>query len=413
MKNLVLIITAIYFATILLIGVFSYSEIAKRASNKMLAYSSANGNLYLSDFLYFHTTGKMALSADRANVYEASSINRNLPEEVKEQGSHSDFILIAMPYFIVLMSPWSFLDVHLAMICWNMVSLAALLFAIVLILRNLRKSDSIISIAGFCAVILACQPAWFNVFIGHACFFQFLFLALFLIFFKKDKPLIAAFSLALASYKPQFVLPLLVPILAHKKYKLLALTAFFGFLFVLLSTCVLGLETVLSVPGKIAHWESEHGDFSAHMIGLLSLMEIVIPHKIAYYVACIIYLGAIITTYFYWRKTNFQSESYLYAGACAVLIGLVLSPHAQGYDAVLSGIAACLLMPTNGFAGFKNNLSIKEKILFSLFVTYPFLSWVYFLLVAAIPQSAGYTFAITHLLMLGLVLSIWREKTNQ
>lgn len=382
----------------------AYAELAKRALHSELAYTYHGDNVYLSDFVQFYTAGKMVSTGQGKLVYDAVAINKNMPIALPQD----DRILLAMPFFISFMAPLALLPVHAGFICWILLSLAALVVASHSILKGRRHLGKPM-IAMVIFFILASLPAWFTLFVGHACFFQYLFIAVFFwaLFSNRDLP--AAAALALASFKPQFAIPLLVPALAQKRFKLLAFAFLFEGLLIGLSVLTLGTQATFNGPLLVLNWEHLHTEFIPRMICLRALLDVVFDHKTAVAIAWSLFAFWIGFTFELWRRAK-TAELMRTAAAITICGGIVFSPHAHVYDAVLMGLAACFLWPRNGIGAFSRSAGFVKLSLWSLLAAYPLLSWYFFIFVGTGDGLSGYPFAWLNLAIMTLMMLLFREQ---
>lgn len=399
-------IAIIALTVVFAITAAAYTELAKRALHRELAYKYHGDSVYLSDFVLFYTVGKMVSTGQGSHVYDAAAVNRNMPIVLPRE----DLILLAMPFFISLMAPLAFLSAHAGFTCWILLSLAAMVAASCLILKGSRHLGTLMTaLVIFC--ILASQPSWFTLFIGHACFFQYLFIAVFFwaLFSKKDLP--AAFALALTSFKPQLAIPLLVPALAQKRFKLLAFAFLFELLLFGLSVVTLGTQATINGPFIVLNWERLHTEVIPRMICLRALFDVVFDHNTAVAIAWSLFAFWLGFTFEVWRRAK-TAELMSTAAAITICGGIIFSPHVHVYDAVLMGLAACFVWPRNGLSVFSPSAGFAKFSLCSLLAAYPIVSWYFFLFVGAGDGIVGYPFAWLNLAILSSMVLLFREQLN-
>lgn len=407
MKRSVVVVALAYLAAVSGITIAAYGEIVNRASQNQLAYTCHNKNVYLSDFVQFYTAGKLVSSGQGQLIYDAEAISKNMPVPLAQD---TRIFVLFMPFFISFVAPITLLSLHASFIFWILLSLASLTAASILILKGRRHFGAqMVATIVFC--ILASQPAWFTLFTGHACFFQYLFIAVFFwaLFSKKDLP--AALALALTSFKPQFALPLLVPALAQRRFKLLALAGAFELFLIILSILTLGPQTTFSGPLSVLQWEHGQTDVIPRMISLRAVLDTVVPHNATAALTWTLFALWLAFTYRVWRRAD---DAELTSAAAAITISgaLLFSPHAHLYDAVLMGLAACFVWPRHGFGDFHRSSGFLRLCLWSLLAAYPLVSWYFFTSIGTGPNVLGYPFAGWDMAILVVMLLLFKKQTS-
>jgi|AGTN01.3.fsa_nt_gi Protein of unknown function (DUF2029). len=371
MKKTADLIAIAYIAVVFAISAATYLEIVKKAWHRELAYKYHDNYVYLSDYALFYTVGKMVSTGQGRLVYDSTAINRNLPVAL----GRNDTILLAMPFFMAFMVPFSFLSVHSGFICWILLSVAALAVASCLILKGRQFGTLECALVVIC--ILASQPAWLTLFLGHACFFQYFFIAVFFWALNSKRDLSAAIALALTSIKPQLAIPLAVPALAQSRFKLVGLALLFEVFLMGLSFLALGPAATLNGPLTVLKWDQEHAHIIPRMISVRALLGAVMTQNTSDAVTWLLFVLWLAFTYEIWRRTK-SAELMSTAATITIAGGMVFSPHVHIYDAVLMGLAACFVWPRNGFGAFHWCIGFVRLSLWSLFAAYPLVSW-YFL----------------------------------
>lgn len=406
MKRSVVVVALAYLAAVSGVTLAAYGEIINRAFQNQLAYTCHDKNVYLSDFVQFYTAGKMVSSGQGQLIYDAAAISKNMPVPLAQD---TRIFVLFMPFFISFIAPITLLSLHASFIFWILLSLSSLTAASILILKGRRHFGAqMVATIVFC--ILASQPAWFTLFTGHACFFQYLFIAVFFWALSSKKDLPAALALALTSFKPQFALPLLVPALAQRRFKLLALAGMFELFLIVLAIFTLGPETTFNGPLSVVQWEHGQTDVIPRMISLRAVLDTVIPHY-ATALSWTLFALWLAFTYKVWRRAN-DTEHTSAAAAITITGALLFSPHAHLYDAVLMGLAACFVWPRHGFGDFHRSSGFLRLCLWSLLAAYPLVSWYFFTSVGAGPNVIGYPFAGLDMSILVVMLLLFREQAN-
>jgi len=402
------LLTITYFTIIAAVLVVPYGELVKRAQTNELAFSTRNKQLYLSDFVQFYTCGKLVLEpSTRTRIYDPAAINKAMPVAVPME----DRIIPAVPFFIVLMAPWALLPVDTSFLVWILLSAICMAGGSLLLLRGWKEATPLACL-GFLTAILMAQPSWFTLFIGHACFYQYFFLSLFFFALLHKKDALAGAGMALASFKPQFAIPLLVPALAGRRFKLLAWGAAFELGLLALSVFTVGLDNTIHFPALIAKYEHDQSRVVPRMICLRAIIERVLPHQATMLLSWALFALSLAMAYYLWRRTMKNQKLWPLAASFTITAGLVFSPHAHVYDAVMMGLVAIMLLPVNGLFGFAS-LSRTRKLLCTSLMLYPMASWYFFVGISEAGNMIGYPFAVLDLLILLGILAVFKEENRQ
>lgn len=407
-----LFFTLTYFTIIASLCFASYREVVVRAEKNELAYSIKDKQVSLSDFVQFWVCGKLVLNPEtRHRVYDPTAINQAMPVAVPVE----DRIIPAVPFFIVLMAPWALMPVDQSFLLWIAASLLSMGAITALLLKDLRGGGTL-SIAGFITAILAAQPTWFTVFIGHACLFQYLFIGLFFWGLLKKNDPIAGAGMALASFKPQYAVPLAMAALAGKRIKLLAWATAVEMLLLAMAVLTIGLDNTIHFPSLMAKYEHDQARVVPRMICLRAILETFLPHGPSMIISWLFYGAALLIGFLMWRQASKNIELARWAAAFTLVSSLLFSPHAHIYDAVMVGIAAIFILPPSGFAGFSKEKrpSPLKAWLGLIMACYPFLSWYFFAGLQIGPGNSlvGYPFAVLNGVILLFIMLIYKSEKN-
>lgn len=401
-------LTITYFTIVFSVITVAYGEIVHRAQTNELAFSNRDKQIYLSDFVQFYTCGKLVLNPQtRTRIYDPLAINQAMPVAVPVE----DRIIPAVPFFIVFMAPWACLPVDTSFIAWILLSMLAMAGGSLLLLKGYRQASWQAAV-GYMAAILMAQPSWFTLFIGHACFFQYFFIATFFFAFFKKKDWLAGAGMALASFKPQYAIGLAIPALAARRFQLLAWGAFFELCLLTLAAATVGLDNTLHFPSLIAKYEHDQSRVVPRMICLRAILERFLPHQTTMLMAWLCFGAALLLGLWLWRQAARKKNLEPWAAAFTLVSALLFSPHAHVYDAVMMGLVAIFTIPVSGFFGFAK-LSRPKAILALTMMAYPLLSWYFFVGIGIDGQMVGYPFAVLHLLILISILAIFRAESKE
>lgn len=218
-----------------------------------------------SDLSPFYRAGRMMLSGDRGEIYDFDAqalysarlwpllAPRGDSKQVKEDAQRLIYIqqllFYIAPYVLLIFSPLALLSYANAFLVWYTLNVAMLLSVPLLLRTSLHFSDKILAIA------LLTTPIFLpiDLALGQGQLSILLLFLLTLTFreLSEGRDFLAGCTLAVACFKPQFVLPMLLVMLAMKKWRVItgclaASIALFG-----VSVALVGWHTTLQYPAAV------------------------------------------------------------------------------------------------------------------------------------------------------------------
>jgi hypothetical protein len=145
------------------------------------------------------------------------------------------------------------------------------------------------------------------------------------------------------------------------------------------------------------------------MICLRAILERFLPHQLTMLISWALFGGSLLLAFVLWRKARLKPNLMPWAAAFTIVSALLFSPHAHVYDSVMIGIAAIFVLPTSGFFGFKKQTALKSWLSLIL-MSYPFLSWYFFVGISIDKQMVGYPFAVLHLIILVAIMAVFKAE---
>ena len=307
------------------------------------------------DFACFYRAGRMVLSGAGAQIYDLAAEGRFdalLAPEVLRPGQHfTSLPFVFAPPSLLLLAPLAALPYTAARALCFAISAGAMLALPLVLRRALHLGDTATALA------LLLPPLSIPVLIAivHgqtspvvALLFALAFLAL-----ERRNDTLAGGLLAFAAWKPQFVLPALVALLAARRWK--ALAGFAGSSVALLTASMaqLGWRTVLvAYPQSLLEFtrlpEAKFGEHIDQMPNLRALSAAVfgpgLPARVATVATSLVLLGLLA-----WIFRPSCRASLRLKFALLLIVTVLVSYHCYAHDATLLGPAALLLAgTTNG-----------------------------------------------------------------
>lgn len=294
------------------------------------------------DYPSFYAAGAIARSGDWDELYLAE---RQQAEQAGLIDDAGGFLYFAYPPFVAgayaglagIEYKWSFL-LHALLMA------AALVGAIVVLWPWLRKLG--LPAAALLVLAVACYPILRAVTGGQNTTLTILLVAGAARLDHEERPLLAGIVLSLTLFKPQFGVLLALPVLAGRRWRVLAGWAGGGFTLYALSALLTGGEWVAGwwrqAGGFSEQNLSANGDNFVSLPGFLANTAGRAGELVGVIVGIVVLAGV---AYFWWR---FPRELALERYALAILAVVLLAPQTLYYDA---GVAVLALVAVLGDLG--------------------------------------------------------------
>lgn len=341
------------------------------------------GQLLQADFVRFYACGKMALSEDRHKVYDQEVQRKYVNVAIAPDHSDDYPYIQYPPIAFPIMAPFALMPPLVAFNVWNLVTAALGLAATGLLLKhNIRLKGRISTALMLCAVY--CSTGSIDVIrAGQVNWIQFAAIAMFWVFWFAKKDLAAGAVIGLTIFKPQYSFICLLPALAYKRWKLLGAAAVSVITLLAISALFIGPENIIGYPAVLLHIEGNQKDLTVlprDMYCLRAPLSWLLPLDIAFKVSVLLWaLGALII-YLGWRRIPQDAErKQKQMAAFTALWALLFSPHAHSYDTLLLALPAVLTMTTiSPYDTWRLKPGIV-KYWHLLYLLYPILGWVFFI----------------------------------
>jgi hypothetical protein len=275
---------------------------------------------------------------DGVNPYDVTAYQQHF------DGKIGNIFPLYSPLVFVLYFPLAYLPFHAAGWVYQTIQLALLFTVVVLTLRWCQTKVTTASVFGTAALVLLSQPGQTNVNFGQSTWPLVLgsYLAL---AYSRQQPVWAGLALALASYKPQYALPIGFLLLFRGDFRVLAYGVFFSVLGALAGFALMAahgvdvLETVNVVlsnqatlqadPTVDPHLTSVRVDVPVFLAKVCGMENESWPMRLAPAVVLLTTGGLV------WRttrdKTNLAPESFATFLLC---VGAVVGFYKMVYDLV-------------------------------------------------------------------------------
>ena len=303
-----------------------------------------------ADFSCFYRAGRMVLAGDGARVYELNAERRydaRLKTSFVDSGGHSFSLpFVFAPFVLVVFAPLSLLPYPQAELLWYGMNVGMLLTFPFLVRNRLRWNQrtlilALVAPAFFVPVLLALMQ-------GQPAILLLVIFALTLANLAERNELRAGAWLAMATFKPQLVIPVLLALAVMRKWK--TLTAFgVGCLLLFgISVGIVGWRATLTYPRAVMEFSrlsgSIGGEHPENMPNLRGFLTVSLPAQISSVVQTRIILvataGLLLAMLFCLRRSReFSPVSF----SLVLTITVLVSYHAYLHDFALL-VLPCILL---------------------------------------------------------------------
>jgi hypothetical protein len=383
----------------------------------------ANGVVSISDFLHYYQAAAITLSDQRHLVYDPAVQLQFMNRLISPRHVGTVFYFQCVPYTCPIVAPLALLSKEAAYVVWLVLSLICGCAGIPFInkLRPKKEQFDKIDLGLILLGVMASASGIITFKLGQ---FSWFLVGLYSFYFwglRRGRPILAGAMLAISTFKPQYAVLMLMPILGLKQWRTLAAFVAVEIVQLVLAGLTIGWENVWNYPQILTRAETDPDlvcVFPEQMVSLRNLLSIFGSQRVTLIVngACLIAAG--VFSIYFWQKigarlaqavtedSQIRADRLFNWGACLTLtLALSLSPHSHVYDLVALACVAILSLPT--WASLKDGsaITVVEKIWSLILVTYPVTSWVFFATPLSFSQKS-----LACLLLLLAVCGIFRVK---
>ena len=328
------------------------------------------------DFCVYYSGGKIAVSPDRASIYDPAVQHRYLATVRNTDPMSVDTVVMQYPPFAAcLLIPLAMLSPNQAFAAWCLGSLAAYLAGFYLLSKMCFDTlgwwkKSIVAFA-----LLGTLPVFITTMLGQMSFFVFFLATAYFFCLYKNKNIIGGVLLALSSFKPHYALFWAVPALGQRRWKLLAAAALTEAALLVMACAVLGVEAVAKYPALVLQSDnfSSNSEIEMLMISLRGLLVSTFNLPGVFPITAAIMAMALLLLVLVWWKAGKTTdpESFKNLAAATVIICLFTSVHTFVYDALLLILPAILILTSKQTA----SAGSQRFIVATLWAT-PYIQWL-------------------------------------
>jgi hypothetical protein len=322
---------------------------------------NSSGTPIGGDYIAFHAAGRLLLSGHASQLYDHAAVSAVQDSLL---GGHIPGFYDAFrnpPFFALLFAPLAVLDLLPGFAVWSLLSLAALAFALWLLVNEVPWLAS--RWRGLVILVLAFPPVYFGLIDGENAVLSLLLYVLIYRSLVRDQNWAMGAWAALGLFKPQlfFIFPLIF--LAARRWRALA-----SYVVVALALC--GLSLALVGADGLQAWlrtllEAESGNATVNawrMASLKSFFDLLLPRELsiplpgpvvslapaALSIALVLYAAAAVALLaLLLRIWTRPVPSLPLAWAFTSLVAVLVDPHLVDYDLtvlVSAGVLALALV---------------------------------------------------------------------
>ncbi len=390
-------------------AVCAYSELSNlQQQGKIFAFADAK-QAYISDFVNIYVAASLAGAActKEINIYDPQVQAKVRAPLLGAVSLQFPFSMHYPPLFYTLVTPLGLLPMNSAWLCWCFIGL-------VLCLLNIwrltdAKSGAFIRYFSF-AAFLCSYPVWLSVKIGQTSLFLLPILATMWLSLEKMRNFRAGLVTALCMIKFQHLPLVLLSGAAKGRIRYLAGFLAMASAVLFLSIWQLGWHNLLNYPQVLLHAETSKlvaGVDAANMQNVRGQLVLLLGSDGAASMggAAVVFLLALsLNTFMWWRKgQDISTRTFRLFASLTTLLLLVTSLHSHIQDYILAVIPCMWLWQLLDTVGnTRCTMALR-----SLILSFPVLSWLFFLLHNAFASLHIEPFFLWDLIVIALSCKIF------
>lgn len=326
--------------SVLVVAICLAVALGMATSYVLLVHSGAAGPKQ-TDFVPYYAAAKLVLEGHVNVLYSLPTIGHVEATLVYPlQVSHGGMPYLYPPYFALLLSPVAALPYSIAFLLWLSINVTLLVLSIHLLQQYLGLTGAA------AAVLWSAAVTFFPVLVALAQGqTSILLLALFLLAFlaaRSERHVAAGIALSLALIKPPYVIPMLIMVLAARRWRILLSFGVSSGILVAVPYLITGpavfpdyVRSMMAASG----WQQQVGGFAPQWNqSLAGFVQMLLPGASASVVtAC---LAGSALGILAWRSARVPSIEIPFA--FGVVAALLLSPHVLVHDLSILILPVCI-----------------------------------------------------------------------
>jgi len=379
--------------------------------NEFYPLVSQNEHVYI-DFVKYYAGGKMFLAGESANLYDENSGWKWTNKVISPAVMHDPKLLDYPPHWLLVIIPLAYLPIVQAYTIFCIVSAVIGLSAVLLLRRAIGYEQTPFEMLFLIALLWGSAASLSCTMLGQAGWLSLAVVSIFFVTFIKKADTACGITLALSTIKPQFLMLLAIPVLAKKRWKVIAVATVVEILLLTVTGFLLGFKTVLFYPLKLLHDSSDRIAVASaqQMICWRGLVSNFLAPPFSLPIILLMALLGSGIILFLWLKAKTKKQQ-IGAAALSCIVFLIFSPHVYFYDALTMAVPLALTAPRISLseAIFKGPIALKFWLV--LLLLFPTLFWIPYLMHPVIAYRC-LTLYLVVLLLTGLQAGLMDEEAT-
>jgi len=415
------LLDALYMGLLLPAPIYCFWQILYvLITNQFLATAARMPTVFL-DFRKYYSMGHILYSNLADHVYDPATQLQFFNSYGTAVPSQTSYYSEYPPYFLLLLAPYALLPVDLAYVVWCLSSVALASAGLWLLGKTcgLSSKQVLVLLAG----LLVSVPTWQSLMLGQSSFFLLAIIAIYCWSWLKGRDTICGIAMALSTIKLQYIFFLCMPVVAQKRWRVLAAAFVCEVLLLVSSALPIGWKNVVGYPFVILRADRDNAhdtQFHEILVSLREPLTLLLPYSVAFLVSMIVVGFSCFALFKFWRQEPASSHPSPAAGglppqnldsqplllACTVTFAVALSPHTHLHDCVLLAVPAALTLQALSPVRALSIQPVGKRVWHLALLLYPLFGWVVWALFSRVPLLKFSSFTLFNVFLLIVAVRI-------
>ena len=387
MSNSTLRFGALCFLACLLVG-FAYIFSSSKPED-LFTHMNERGETCVSDFLHYYQAAQLTASDQRHLIYDRQVQLDSMNKLIAPRHIDNVFYMPYPPFAFVELTPLALFSKETAYYVWVAGTLVVGIICL-WILNTARSASKRLDGIDFGIVSLGFVASASGVVAYALGQSSWILVGLYSIYFwclKRNRPYLAGAALALSTFKPQYTILLMLPMISRQRWRAFAALFVVEALMFTAAGFVVGWENIFNYPYILINAEADPhqnagGYYAGQMVSLRNILSVFHNQGLTLTVNALVLLMVAPLVWFFWQKVlkkeTIDDESFGWAAASTFALTLLVSPHTHIYELVVLSCPAILTLPPLRTLFQRAGKPLAERIWCWLVLTFPIMSWVFF-----------------------------------
>lgn len=419
-----------YFCVLACWAANTYVEIFRYLQKGILFARLIDGRPYINDFVLWYNAAMLAAKyspSNPINIYDPALQNEGIVSLTAPIVPELTFYVQYPPQFFALVRPMAGLGLQNAWLCWCALALLLILLALWFLCKNCGLSK--FSTAFVFIAVFGSFPAWISFELGQTALYQFPAIISFWLLLRAGKPFFAGLLSGILLVKLQYIPFLIGTGLMTGRFKYLVGIVLSGASLALLSFVTVGWSNIINYPKALLFGETsdkvsgvsavEMQNFRGELVlltgGESHFIHLLALGLFALSFLSIVFLWMIVYPRLLSKAVFDKSKAFDLCASISALVMLIGSPHTHTHEYLSVIIPAVFLH--NVFNLFDAKLTPRLRTLRILLLSFPVLSWIFFIFKFLFQLVRIQPFLIWALAVLAIVIfetfRLWSEANRK